>query len=199
MPQAQGNGHDARRRRTHQALRDSASQLFEANGYEATTVAEIARRAQVSERTFYVHFPSKEDLLFAHVEDFAALARRVAGEADSPHPADRVRAAVLALIEAATTEEAVARQAVIRGALGSRGEIPRSLAAQLMDLARGLALRIAADTGAPVASVAPMVGAAFGAVEGAGLDGALRAESGGTRREAMVRALDAALRGFREG
>ncbi|PRB14171.1 TetR/AcrR family transcriptional regulator [Microbacterium sp. MYb62] len=197
MPQAPENGHDARRKRTHQALRDSASQLFETRGYEATTVAEIARHAEVSERTFYVHFPSKEDLLFAHVDDFAALAWRVAHETGSAHAADRVHAAMRALIDAASTEEAVTRQAAIRAALGARGELPRSLANRLMNLARGLALRISADTGSALADVAPMVGAALGAIEGAGLDGALRVDAIDVRREAMIRALDAALHGFR--
>lgn len=197
MPHAQENGHQARRRRTHQALRESASQLFEIHGYEATTVAEIARHAQVSERTFYVHFPSKEDLLFAHVHDFATLAWRVAHETESPHAVDRVQAAMRALIDASTTEESLTRQAAIRAAIGARGEIPRSLAARLMDLARGLAGRVSADTGSALSTVAPMVGAALGAVEGAGLDGALRTDAIDERRAAMIRALDAALRGFR--
>lgn len=197
MPHAQQNGHEARRRRTHQALRDSASRLFEIHGYEATTVAAIARHAQVSERTFYVHFPSKEDLLFAHVDDFAALAWRVAHETESPHAVDRVHAAMRALIDASTTEESLTRQAAIRAAIGARGEIPRSLAGQLIDLARGLARRVSADTGSATATVAPMVGAALGAIEGAGLDGALRDDATDERRAAMVRALDAALHGFR--
>lgn len=196
MPQGAPNGHDARRRRTYDALRESASHLFEAHGYEATTVAAICRHAQVSERTFFVHFPSKEDVLFAHVHDFTALAWRVAHESESVHAVDRVRAAMLALVEASCTEESVARQAGIRAALGARGEIPRSLAAQLMNLARGLALQICADTETPLATVSPMVGAALGAIEGAGLDGALDPDSSGSRREAMVRALESALRGF---
>lgn len=197
MPQGPTNGHDARRRRTYDALRESASHLFEVHGYEATTVAEICRHAQVSERTFFVHFPSKEDVLFAHVHDFTALAWRVAHETESPHAVDRVRAAMLALIDASCTDESVAREAGIRAALGARGEIPRSLAAQLMNLARGLALQICTDTETPIATVSPMVGAALGAIEGAGLDGALDSDTSGSRREAMVRALESALLGFR--
>lgn len=77
------------------------------------------------------------------------------------------------------------------------GEIPRSLAGHLMNLARGLAQSISTDTGAAIASVAPIVGAALGAVEGAGLEAALRTSDATEQREAMSRALDAALRGFR--
>ncbi|MCT1478854.1 TetR/AcrR family transcriptional regulator [Microbacterium sp. p3-SID336] len=198
MAEAHENGHDARRRRTRRALQESASQLFDAQGYESTTVAQIARRADVSERTFYMHFPTKEDLLFAHVGDYATLAARTAHETASPHAVERVRAGMQALIDASTSDAAVARQAAIRAAIGARGDVPRALATQLIHLARGLAVQVSADTGAAVADVAPMVGAALGAVEGAGLDAGLRGIAVDERRAAMLRALDAALRGFRE-
>lgn len=198
MPEVHENGHDARRRRTRQALQDSASHLFDAHGYEATTVAQIARHAEVSERTFYVHFPSKEDLLFAHVHDYAALAVRSAHEAASPHAGDRVFAAMQSLVDASTTDESVARQADIRAAIGSRGDFPRALATHLLQLARELVRQVSSDTGSAAAEVAPMVGAALGALEGAGLEAALRGVAAEERRSAMLRALDAALRGFRE-
>jgi AcrR family transcriptional regulator len=44
-------------------LRDAARGLFATRGYEATTVREIARAAQVTERTFYRYFDGKEGLL----------------------------------------------------------------------------------------------------------------------------------------
>lgn len=55
---------ERKRERTRQALVDAALELFERNGYEATTVAEIAARAEVGTRTFFNYFPTKEDLLF---------------------------------------------------------------------------------------------------------------------------------------
>lgn len=195
MSQANANGHAVRRRRTRQALLDSALHLFDSQGYSETTVAEIARRAGVSERTFYVHFPAKEDLLFSHVQDFAELAWRTASETDSSRAFDRVHAAVHAMIDAACRGDA-ARFAHVRADAGLRGEIPRSLAVQLVGLARGLASRVAAQTGTPIAAVAPMVGAAIGAVEAAGLIGSSGVESG-SRCDEMTRALDAALHGFR--
>ena len=39
-------------------------ELFEENGYEQTTAAQIAARAEVTERTFFRHFPDKRDILF---------------------------------------------------------------------------------------------------------------------------------------
>jgi len=39
--------------------------LFTQNGYDATSVAEICRQAQISKGAFYHHFPSKQDLFLA--------------------------------------------------------------------------------------------------------------------------------------
>jgi len=60
-------GFDLRTRRklqTRRALQDAAIRLFAEYGYAETTVAEIAALAEVGERTFFVHFPTKEDVLF---------------------------------------------------------------------------------------------------------------------------------------
>jgi AcrR family transcriptional regulator len=45
------------------ALRDAARELFAQNGYEATTVRQIAAAAKVTDRTFYRYFDGKEGLL----------------------------------------------------------------------------------------------------------------------------------------
>lgn len=44
---------------------EAAADLFAAHGYAATTIDEIAGRAGVSPRTFFRHFPDKEEVLFA--------------------------------------------------------------------------------------------------------------------------------------
>ncbi len=62
MSQAAGR-REANKQATRTALRQAAEQLFEKQGYEATTVAQITAVAQVGERTFYRYFGSKEDLL----------------------------------------------------------------------------------------------------------------------------------------
>ena len=57
----------SRRERRRVEVRDriveSALLLFETQGYEATTVAEIVRRADIAYGTFFNHFPSKLHLL----------------------------------------------------------------------------------------------------------------------------------------
>ena len=49
---------------TRQAISDTATRLFEARGFEAVTVAEIAAAANVSAKTVFNYFPAKEDLFF---------------------------------------------------------------------------------------------------------------------------------------
>lgn len=57
----------ANRRATHAALLSAARELFEAKGFSATTVRDIADAAGVTERTFFRYFPVKEDLIVDHV------------------------------------------------------------------------------------------------------------------------------------
>src|SRR5512135_400597 len=54
----------ARGQRNRQALLDAAVELFTANGYEATTIEQIAAAAGVAPRTFFHHFATKDDILF---------------------------------------------------------------------------------------------------------------------------------------
>ncbi len=190
------NHYAARKSRTRNAIRTSAARLFADRGYARTTVAQIVAGANVSERTFFVHFASKEDLLFAHVHEFAEVAWAVADSTPSPHPVDRVRAAVAALVDAACTDEALRDQASARAALSLNGLIPASLARQLVELASELTLRVARGTASPAADVAPMVGAAIGAVEAAGLVGADEAVDSHELHRRMMDALDASLVGF---
>ncbi|WP_433264604.1 TetR/AcrR family transcriptional regulator [Actinosynnema sp. CS-041913] len=55
---------ERKKQRTRTALIETAYRLFEQNGYDRTTTAEIAAAAEVSNATFFNHFATKEDLLF---------------------------------------------------------------------------------------------------------------------------------------
>lgn len=55
--------------RTHRAIMQTALRLFSRQGYEATSVDEIARSVNISEMTFYRHFASKQDVLLSDPYD----------------------------------------------------------------------------------------------------------------------------------
>jgi AcrR family transcriptional regulator len=55
---------------TRESILETASRLFAERGFDAITVATVARAADVSEMTVFNHFPTKEDLFFAKMEFF---------------------------------------------------------------------------------------------------------------------------------
>ncbi|MFJ2715944.1 TetR family transcriptional regulator [Streptomyces sp. NPDC087437] len=56
---------ERKKRRTRDALLRAALELFTTQGYERTTVDEIAEAVDVSQRTFFRYFPNKEEAAFA--------------------------------------------------------------------------------------------------------------------------------------
>lgn len=58
--------------RTRQLISQTARRLFVDQGFEAVSVAAVARAAEVSEATVFNYFPSKEDLVFQGMEAFQA-------------------------------------------------------------------------------------------------------------------------------
>ena len=69
-PAASRAGHPGRRRATSRAeLEQAAFALFAAQGFDATTVDEIAVAAGIGRRTFFRYFPSKNDIPWGAFED----------------------------------------------------------------------------------------------------------------------------------
>ncbi len=73
------SGKEARQR-----LQQAALELFQQQGYDATTTAQIAARAGVTERTFFRHFQDKREALFGGEETFRNILAERVGSAPAP-------------------------------------------------------------------------------------------------------------------
>src|SRR5262249_60489320 len=76
---------ERKKQRTRALIAETARRLFVERGFEAVSVAEIAREAEVSEATVFNYFPTKEDLVYSRLEAFeeellAAVRHRAQGE-----------------------------------------------------------------------------------------------------------------------
>ncbi len=117
---------ERKRRETRTRIADAAMALFQARGFTAVTVDEIAEAADVSKPTFFNYFATKEDVVIAWQDKFAlTLAEAVASRPAQETLPEAVEAAMAdALIRAATPESA-AITALIRAtpALTARNQV----------------------------------------------------------------------------
>src|ERR1700735_2693167 len=76
-------------------LEQAAMELYVERGFEQTTVAEIAKRAGLTERTFFRHFADKREVLFGGAGTLQELlVSTVANSPASTAPIDAVAAAL---------------------------------------------------------------------------------------------------------
>ncbi len=119
-------------------LAQAAMELYAQRGFENTTVAEIAQRAGVTERTFFRHFLDKRDVLFGGVEEFQAWV--VGGVATSPPELPALDAALAGMLAAAERMQATPGR---RAAAARRAIIASSPELQERELIKFAALRSA--------------------------------------------------------
>ncbi len=154
--------------RTRQALAAAALRLFAERGYDETTVEDIAAAADVSPRTFFRYFTSKEDAVFAEDEERSRLLAEALhlGSADEPAQV-AVRRAVLALVEHQTSgTDGLGR---VRLVTSVPALVARSLEHQARyeeTVAQAVAERLHADPNRDVRARI-VAGAAFGALRAA--------------------------------
>lgn len=86
---------------TRERILDAAMELFSAKGFYDTRLDEIAAEASASKGSIYFHFPNKEKLFIALVDQFADLIERRAKEAIAQETKGirRVQAALEAVLE----------------------------------------------------------------------------------------------------
>jgi len=152
---------ERKKRATRAAIVESALELFAEQGYDGTTVAEVAERAELSPATVARYFPSKESMLFAERDERASLLRRAIEQ--RPAEEQPLEAVLRSLAEQPWAEGegeqrlrrlrlAIARSATLRGrASGLLGEWRNAVAEGLV--ARGLPSSDASVLAAAVVAV----------------------------------------------
>lgn len=113
--QAPGGAEEVGRRerkkaQTRQALVDAALDLFRERGYAATTIEDITERVDVSPRTFFRYFPSKEAVVFADKDVVGdTLAAALADRPDDEPVLESIRAALHEVVDEVEADPQQAR------------------------------------------------------------------------------------------
>jgi AcrR family transcriptional regulator len=188
---------ERKKQQTRRAIVDAAQQLFAARGFDAVTVAEVAREANVSEGTVFNYFPTKEDLFYGGMEAFE---EQLIGAVRDRAPGETVLAAFRDFVLEGTRRlaaddvaELIANAARIVTASTALRAREREIVAHSTD---ELAELIAAETGARAGDVEPQaVAAALMGVQRALVDYVRRAVLAGAHGPKLAR--DAKAQGRR--
>ncbi len=147
----------------------AAVELFAAQGYDGTSVAQVTDRARVAKGGFYHHFASKQELLYAVYGDLITLQlERMQRILDlNRPPAETLRALIddLVVTTAASSERALVSFREIAKLDGERGALLRVARRRYHDAVIDL-VRTGQDRGefAPVASPETITFTVFGVI-----------------------------------
>jgi AcrR family transcriptional regulator len=148
---------ERKKRQTREAIAHAAMTLFAAHGFDAVTVADVARAADVSEKTVFNYFPAKEDLVLHRGEERrAALIEAIRTRAPGVSIVEPFRAATLEFVESVEHDPVESIVAVPRLVAGSRS-LRNRLFLGWEEEATRLAPVIAEETGAPEGDLVPAV------------------------------------------
>jgi AcrR family transcriptional regulator len=83
--EAEAGLRERKKQQTRQLIAEKARRLFDERGFDAVTVAQVAKAADVSEATVFNYFPTKESLFYSQMQAFEealvnAVRQRPAGE-----------------------------------------------------------------------------------------------------------------------
>lgn len=99
--------------RTRKALFDAAADLFVAQGYEDTTMAQIAEKAGSSRRTAFNYFPNKGDIPMLWVREIADQAFREATNATTGDVSESIRAYFQVISQTMASQPELTRQMML--------------------------------------------------------------------------------------
>jgi AcrR family transcriptional regulator len=164
-----------KRQETRERLKQAAIALFLERGFEATTLDDIVAAADISRRTFFHYFASKEDVVFAWQEETtAALIGAVAARPAGESMLAAAENAISDMVRQLDPREAVAMARLKRDnpALQARDQVKyekleRALAEALVKRAGNKPDRLKARLVAMIATGAMRVGGELWAAEGA--------------------------------
>lgn len=91
---------ERKKEQIRRAIIGNAERLFEAHGYDQVTVAQIADASDVSVKTLFTYFRSKEDLLFQDDTLIEALLGAIASRPPGETPARAVAGVIGRMVEA---------------------------------------------------------------------------------------------------
>lgn len=116
----------------------AAVDLFADQGYDATTVAQIAERAGVTKSTFFRHFPDKRELLVAGQETLSRLLTE--GIAEAPADATPLEAVASGLERASNTMGPLNRELAprLKAAIAASAELQERDALKTVGLATAM-------------------------------------------------------------
>jgi len=75
---------ERKKQKTRDSIQRTALRLFEKQGYEETTIEQIAAAAEISESTFFNYFPTKEDVVLYDAYDPVAIRMFLERPKDEP-------------------------------------------------------------------------------------------------------------------
>jgi AcrR family transcriptional regulator len=122
----------------------AAVDLFTEQGYDATTVAQIAERAGVTKSTFFRHFPDKRELLVAGQETLSRLLTE--GVAQAPADASPLEAVAAGLTRASTAMGPASRELAprLKAAIAASAELQERDALKTVSLAAAMTTALTA-------------------------------------------------------
>lgn len=96
---------ERKRRQTRERIEAAALALFLERGFDGTTIEDITEAADVSKRSFFDYFPSKEEVVFAWQDGFTdELTAAIAAQPKDASMVEIIEGALISALETASSD-----------------------------------------------------------------------------------------------